>query len=105
MKFALVVAALVLGSCTPAPDAPRVSPFWSQERQACVREGNRWGKGGLLGQEMCFTQYNDGGKACTASSQCEGQCDAVSLQCTAGFSFGCQSYLDDDGAVVSICID
>ena len=105
MKPTLIITALLLGSCAPTPDSPRVSPFWSLERQECVREGGRWGRGGLWGLETCFPQYSDGGKACTASSQCEGQCDAGTLQCTTSFSFGCQSYLDDNGEVVSICID
>ncbi len=106
MKPVLLLAALLLGSCAPTPpDAPRVNPFWSQARQDCVREGGRWGKGGLLQLEMCFPHYADAGKACTASSQCEGQCDADTRQCTASFSFGCQSYLDDNGETVSICSD
>ena len=105
MKSALIIAALILGSCASTPDAPRVSPFWSLERQQCVREGGRWGRGGLLGLETCFPHYSDGGKACTASSQCEGWCDADTLQCTESFSFGCQTYLDDSGETAAICID
>ncbi len=105
MKPALILTALLLGSCAPSPDAPRVNPFWSQERQDCAREGGRWGRGGILGLEMCFPQYADGGKACTTSTDCEGQCNADTLQCTESFSFGCQSYLDENGEIVSICID
>ncbi len=106
MKSPLLLAALLLGACAPTPaDAPRVNPFWSQERQDCAREGGRWGRGGILGLQMCFPQYTDGGKACTASTDCEGQCDADTLQCTESFSFGCQSYLDENGEIVSICID
>ncbi len=106
MKPALIITALLLASCAPTPPgAPRVSPFWSIERQTCVREGGRWGKGGLLGLEMCFPHYSDGGKTCTTSSQCQGQCDAETRQCTESFSFGCQSFLDDTGDTVSICTD
>jgi len=106
MKPLLIFTLILLGACAPTPpDAPRINPFWSQARQTCALEGGRWGRGGMLGLEMCFAQYSDGGKACTASSQCEGQCDAGTLQCTESFSFGCQSYLDDNGAVTSICID
>jgi hypothetical protein len=106
MKALFIVTFALLGSCAPtAPDAPRINPFWSQERQDCAREGGRWGRGGLLQLEMCFPQYSDGGKACTASSQCEGLCDSGTRQCTESFRFGCQSYLDDNGEVVSICAD
>ncbi len=104
MKTPLVIAALVLASCTPA-GGPHINPFWSPERQACVRDGGHWGKGGLLQLEMCFPHYADAGKACTASTQCQGMCDAQTRQCTETFRFGCQSYLNDVGETAAICVD
>jgi hypothetical protein len=43
---------------------------------------------------------------CRAASDCEGYCAAESRTCSSHFNdFGCYSYLDDSGQVVSICVD
>ena len=107
MKPVLIIATLFLSACIPEAEAesPSIDPLWPVEQQDCVREGGQWGRGGLSGQEMCFPQYSDAGEACSASSQCEGYCEAKTRQCSASIAFGCLTYLDDNGAFAAICID
>lgn len=105
MKSALVILALSVNACMPEPTTPDVSPTLTVGQAQCEREGGRWGHGGLQRVEMCFPAFNDVGMSCSASSQCEGFCEAITRQCSASILYGCQSYLDDNGEFAAICID
>ena len=105
--FFFAALSLATISCTPetAPDGSAINPLWPSERQECVREGGRWGRGGILRLEMCFPSYSDGGKSCAKASDCEGICLADTRQCSDTFFFGCYSYLEDNGEAIEICVD
>ncbi|MCB1358492.1 MAG: hypothetical protein KDK53_19045 [Maritimibacter sp.] len=77
---------------------------------ACLDAGGRWERGGLGGQLLCFLPTPDAGQACSAADDCSGFCLVESGTETGTCSaetpmFGCFSYVDLDGAEVTLCID
>jgi hypothetical protein len=82
--FTLGIAAMLVG-CTSgsemlnAPDQLPVAPVEKVElptsESTCVAAGGEWI---LLGPQMiahgCMLKANDGGKACSTSVQCQGEC-------------------------------
>ena len=95
---------------TPAakPVAAPVAParIASPQELACVKKGNAWRSTGAAGGEACFTQTKDAGKSCQRESDCDGYCLARSGTC-APFKpmFGCNEILQDNGVMVTLCID
>jgi len=77
----------------------------AQQKAECLEAGGRWGRGGILALEQCFPTYSDGGKSCNRESDCQGMCMADTRTCAQSFSYGCLSYLNDDGKAEEICID
>ncbi len=57
--------------CRFAPCPDIVPP--TTRRDECQDVGGRWANDGLH-DPICLHDYSDGGKSCTASSQCEGDC-------------------------------
>jgi hypothetical protein len=55
---------------------------------------------------LCFLPNPDAGKSCARASDCTGTCLAESRTCAPEQPiFGCYSFLDDDGAEVTLCAD
>jgi hypothetical protein len=76
------------------------------ERAACTRDGGTVGRFGISQAQICDKATSDGGKACSKSTDCESICDAETRTCSANsVHFGCYSFLDENGAEVSICAD
>lgn len=62
--------------------------------------GNVWKPQGMAQIPACITTYTDGGKACSASTQCQGDCIVTDPKkpavCAAtGSRFGCRSTIED----------
>lgn len=96
---------LLLGACMigqPGKQAP-LSP--DQAKARCERTDGRWG--GKQGQTMlCFHTPPDAGKACSKASDCSAGCLAKSRSCAPVTPLiGCQDLLDDDGRVVTQCVN
>ena len=78
----------------------------SPQELACLKKGNTWRNTGAAGGEACFTQTKDAGQSCKRESDCDGYCLARSGTC-APFKpmFGCNEILQDNGVMVTLCID
>lgn len=76
------------------------------ERAACEARGGNYTKAGLSGGLICIETTRDGGKACSAGTQCEGQCLARSNSCAPIKPlFGCNDIITDSGGKATVCID
>lgn len=94
----------------PAP-APALEPekparVLGPEELACQKSGGQWSVAGKAGGMTCIRTLRDAGKSCRKKSDCEGDCLARSNTC-APISplFGCNEILQDNGAMVTLCID
>lgn len=94
----------------PRPAIP-AAPIASQapispEEVACRAKGGQWGKAGKLAAMTCYIPSKDAGKSCTKQSDCSSQCLARSKTCAPIWPiFGCSDVLQNDGALVKLCID
>ncbi|MBH1974064.1 MAG: hypothetical protein I8H94_03205 [Rhodobacteraceae bacterium] len=92
-----------------APEAAAeepVVPAMSPQEQACVKKGGAWSAAGKSGARACVKTTRDSGKHCTKAGQCEGACLARSNTCAPVTPlFGCNDVLQDNGAMVTLCID
>lgn len=92
-----------------APEAAAeeaVVPAMSPQEQACVKKGGAWASAGKSGGRACVKTTRDSGKHCTKAGQCEGACLARSNTCAPVTPlFGCNDVLQDNGAMVTLCID
>jgi hypothetical protein len=97
----LLAVLLVAGCVEESPE--ELSP---DEEAACVARGGYVGWAGFSGVEFCAEPTPDAGQMCRAATDCEGYCEAETRTCSTHFNaFGCYSFLDDTGQVVSICVD
>lgn len=113
MKFSfLIIAAVILTACQQEDSQqdfglegynPNLAEI---KRQACIKRGGRFGKGGLSGAFICFETPRDANKSCSKSTDCSGECLARSKTC-APISplFGCNEILTATGARTTLCIE
>lgn len=88
----------------PVPAAPEPR-LMSPEEQLCAEKGGLWGAVGLAGA-ACMYPTNEAGKQCRKESDCDGYCLARSGTCAPYKPmFGCNEIVQDDGVVVTLCID
>ena len=88
-----------------AAATPVESHIASPEEVVCLRKGGVWGGAGKAGQ-TCIKPTKDSGKQCTKESDCEGFCLARSGTCAPAIPmFGCNDILQDNGVMVTLCID
>jgi hypothetical protein len=88
----------------PAVEAPP-PPAMSPEELACTDKGGLWGAVGK-GGAACMMPTRDGGKQCRKESDCDGYCLARSGTCAPYTPmFGCNDIVQDNGVVVTLCID
>lgn len=85
--------------------------------QACTVQGGEFSKQGMLGCYSCVVSYDDAGKACQDSSDCQGVCSSTGEfvdsgttnqtgQCSLDSSpFGCRQLLEKGVAQPAICVD
>jgi hypothetical protein len=129
-----LAAMLALSACsylpwkqTAAPDVPVVEKpsgplvdfaaerATQSERADCETKGGRVERAGLLGWERCTRSFTDGGKICTDSAQCQGQCRAEAIgaprekltgRCTANDNpFGCYATVQNGMSAGMLCVD
>lgn len=92
----------------PAAPAPEVveKPPLSPEELACIKKGGTWSGAGFSGAKACVKLTRDGGKSCKREKDCEGYCLAKSKTCAPVTPmFGCNEIVQDNGMVVTLCID
>lgn len=86
----------------PADPPPLVM---TPEEQACFEKGGLWGAVGS-GGTACMYPTRDAGKQCRKESDCDGYCLARSGTCAPYTPmFGCNEIVQDNGVVVTLCID
>ncbi|MDZ4395961.1 hypothetical protein [Cypionkella sp.] len=89
---------------TPAEEVP--ARMLSAEELACAKSGGQWSVAGKAGGMSCVRVMKDAGKSCRKQSDCEGSCLARSNSCAPiAPLFGCNEILQDNGAMVTLCID
>lgn len=109
-RVAAVLVAALVAACTPeeAP-APGAAVFVGEAGAAerlCVASGGTWGQGARPGAFTCFQRTGDGGRACAASTECEGLCLARSRTCAPVTPLlGCNDVLDSRGQASTLCIE
>ncbi len=120
----LLSLALMLGlsACTTVPDTAAAAPAGSTAapaadvHAACADQGGVIRPLGRLQREQCVVPYADAGKACSASSDCTGQCLATTdisagaaargvCQRDVSENFGCRQRIDGGVAQGTICVD
>lgn len=92
----------------PAAPEPEVveKPPLSPEELACIKKGGTWSGAGFSGAKACVKLTRDGGKSCKREKDCEGYCLAKSMTCAPVTPmFGCNEIVQDNGMVVTLCID
>lgn len=98
---AAAAAALQKTSPAAAP-AAALSP----EQQTCLAKGGRWELAGNTGANLCVVPTKDAGKSCSKESDCSSQCLARSRSCAPFWPiYGCSDVIQDNGAVVKLCIE
>lgn len=107
---AAAAAALKAGSianaAAPASQAPAAPAPKSAQEAACIAEGGLWGGVGNTGAQACIRPAKDAGKSCRKESDCSSQCLARSRSCAPFWPiFGCTEVVQNDGAVVNLCIE
>lgn len=127
IRAAILSCTLLLAACAvtnepPAPEQPGVPglELSDADRRACEAQGGTVRRAGMLGGETCIRPYADGGKACTDSAQCEGECREreglgapasdpqapVAGVCQADDNpFGCYSVIENGVVAYGICVD
>ena len=106
-KLFVLMGLIALAACQGdhQPGDPPASEL-KANRAACEADGGTFQRGGLLAQFYCLRPNPDAGQACTTSDECVGFCMSETRTCQAkGPSFGCQSFLDENGETQEICID
>ncbi|MGY2374467.1 hypothetical protein ACW9IB_08160 [Pseudomonas sp. SDO524_S393] len=116
MKCYLALASLLLVSaCTSTPHTT-TPPAKNASASECLAGGGTMRQVGKLQSWQCITPYKDAGKACTDSSQCEGECQTsvttqsgkgpVTGACQADNGhFGCSATVEKGQLGRAICID
>lgn len=112
MKLMIGLAALLLVSaCSTA-----TPPAQDSSASSCLAGGGTMKQVGKLQSWKCITPYKDAGKACTDSSQCEGDCQTsvttqtdttpISGTCQVDNShFGCSATVEKGKLGRAICVD
>lgn len=90
----------------PVPAEAEPGKAKSEAQIACEKRGDIWAKAGSSAAHACVKRTKDGGKRCTDSTQCQGQCLARSGTCSPYAPlFGCNEILDDNGRQMTLCLD
>lgn len=114
LTIALILAALAMAGSAPAQQPDKDMP--AAERAACLAQGGKVTRMGMLQIEACELRYADAGKICRAKSNCKGLClytgdpKKVSRRpkgvCQpTNNNFGCRSSIDDKRHVTTLCAD
>ncbi|MBX7276355.1 hypothetical protein K2E96_21290 [Pseudomonas sp. ERGC3:05] len=115
MKLIIGLTALLLVSaCTTT--AHTRPPAQDATASTCLAGGGAMKQVGKLQRWTCITPYKDAGKACTDSSQCDGECQTsvtthagngpVTGACQVDNShFGCSATVEKGQLGRAICVD
>ncbi|RIJ22310.1 hypothetical protein D1224_12205 [Henriciella barbarensis] len=124
-SFILLAACAVPGETAPGDGNP-AAPYeritfkgeiaTPAERARCEAAGGTVQRAGMLGWENCIQTFADGGKTCSDSSDCTGECRsagefvdagaAATGQCTANDNiFGCYQTIENGRAGGALCVD
>ncbi len=94
------------GAAAVPPVAEEPARELGPEEVACVKKGGQWSVAGKAGGMSCVRRMRDAGKSCRKKSDCEGDCLARSNTCAPiAPLFGCNEILQDNGVMVTLCID
>ncbi|MBI2430887.1 MAG: hypothetical protein HYV39_02650 [Candidatus Levybacteria bacterium] len=98
--------------CAPPPeiDKTKLSPL-PKTKEACLKQGGKWGRIGISEFEKCNLKTSDKGKACTDSSQCESSCIGESFSSRSGkcsswrITVGCYYFVNNGKVDGLLCAD
>jgi hypothetical protein len=90
---------------TAVPQVDTAKPI-APEVLACMKLGGEWSAVDDQGAMACIHRTRDSGKTCHRKSDCQSECLAKSNSCAPIMPlFGCNDILQDDGSMVTLCID
>ena len=97
-------AALDAAAIAAAPPPPQ--PVKSPTQIACEKKGGHFTPTGANGTMTCVYQTRDAGKRCGKAGDCQGLCLARSRTCSPFTPvLGCQDILQQDGKLVTECVE
>lgn len=85
--------------------------------QVCTAQGGEFLQQGMMGCYRCIVRYDDAGKSCQDSADCQGSCDVSGEYVATGTTkqigecstdsstFGCRQTIENGVAGSAICID
>jgi len=90
---------------TPAEETAPPVPI-SPQQALCEKTGGQWATAGDSGANFCSKRTKDGGKRCDSENDCQGRCLARSNTCSPiDPMLGCNEILDNDGRMVTMCLN
>ena len=96
----------VEAAAEPEPAAAQPSVAKSPAQMACEKQKGVWTSAGSGSANFCQKPTRDGGKSCSKSSDCDGYCLARSQTCAPITPmFGCQEILNENGRMLTECIN
>lgn len=116
MNRNLLASLIGLGLLAVCTRAPLAKPDIPQTEEECLAVGGNWIHLGLPGTpKRCDLKAKDGGKSCTDSSQCQGECMAPSGASEGQkmngacsdyiLNFGCARRVENGKVGIEICAD
>lgn len=127
MRWIVALVVLAVAACAPlAQDQPVADPVTAttvakptpaSTEAACLAQGGGWEPICRLQRPACVLTFSDAGKACTDSSQCQGNCyadlsqgppdgKAVTGKCAVNSNpCGCNSRVEGGKATPTLCVD
>jgi hypothetical protein len=109
--MAVLLCVLAVAACQE--DGPQASESQSAfpdllalQREACEKDGGRWGVALSKASFACYRTMRDAGKICRAASDCLGHCLARSRTCSPVEPFfGCHEVMSEAGVPQTLCIE
>jgi len=107
-KFFVIGVALIFFAILSIGFYPKIS---------CAVSGGEYTIGGLIEAEYCLYNYSDGGKACSSSTECQGECmldkstsslsdNIINGVCKSNSDpYGCFSYVENGKFAGGACTD
>lgn len=94
------------GTQTSASDDDDIPSILSPQRDACEKDGGRWGRVPNSENFVCYRITRDANMRCSAKSDCEGLCLARSRTCAPQTPlYGCHEVLSSSGQRQTLCIE
>ncbi len=104
--FFIILAACQEDGPNPSEDQTVFPDLLKIQRDACEKDGGRWGLAANKATYVCYRTLFDANKTCSTGRDCEGLCLARSRTCSPIKPFyGCHQVLSNSGVPQTLCIE